>query len=95
MENEKFSRELKLLVAFLASGAFAAVHKQFMVPSSEVSSIIPWANHIHHWFHYAIGVFLKLFLIVWFVRITWHICHVFKKQKPEDMSEQEDTNGSQ
>ncbi len=52
-DNNKFWRELKALVAFLASGAFAAVHKQFMVPSPEVSCIFPLANQIHHWGHFS------------------------------------------
>ena len=85
-DNNNFSRELKTLVAFLASGAFAAVHKEFMVPSPEFSSIFPLANQIHHWVHFGIGVFLQLLLILWLGRITWHIWHIFRKQKPEEGS---------
>ena len=93
MEDNKFWHELKALVAFLANGAFVAVHKQFMVPSPEFSSIFPLANHIHHWGHFLIGVVLQGVFLVLLVRIAWHV--LFGKQEPEDMSEKKDPNGSQ
>lgn len=94
-DNNKLSRELKVLVAFLASGAFAAVHKQFMVPSPDFFPIDHCVTKFHHWVHFGIGVFLQGLLILWLGRITWHIWHAFKKQKPEDMSEKKGSNGSQ
>ena len=92
MEDNKFWRELKALVAFLASGAFAAVHKEFMAPSSDFSPIFPLANQIHNWGHFLIGVILQGVFLGLLIRIAWN---VFRRQKPEDMSEKKDSNGSQ
>ena len=88
MESHKeFPRELKALVGFLASGAFAAVHKEFLEPSSEVSSIFPCANHIHHWSHFFIGVILQLLIFACLGWVIWHIVHMFKERKPSEIEE--------
>ena len=71
--NNEFPRELKIFMVFLASGAFAAVHKQFLKPSSEISSIFPCANDIHHWGHFLIGVVLQLLILAWLAWIAWHV----------------------
>ena len=93
MEDNKFWRELRALVAFLASGAFAAVHKQFMVPSPEFSCVFPLANQIHHWGHFFIGVVLQVVFLVLLVRIAWHV--LFGKQESKDVSEKKDLNDRQ
>ena len=89
----KVGRELKALVAFLASGAFVAVHKQFMVPDFFPDD--HWTNHFHHWVHFVIGVALQLLILACLVWIARHIWYMFKEQKPKDMSEKKDSNGSQ
>lgn len=101
--NDKFKvgRELKALVAFLASGAFVAVHKEFMQPDFFPDD--HWTNHFHHVVHFGIGALLQLVFLVLLVRllvrIVWHvvvepIClHV--KGKPENIPEKTEQKGHQ
>ena len=84
MENNyKFPRELKIFVAFLASGAFAAVHKRFMDPK-ELFPDGDLVIKIHNWGHYAIGVVLQLLILGWLVWVIQHTLYMFKKQKPSE-----------
>ena len=93
MEDSKFWRELKALVAFLASGAFAAVHKEFMVPSPDFFPIDHCVTKFHHWIHFVIGALLQLVFLALLIRMAWHV--LFGKQEPQNVSEETDLNGSQ
>ena len=84
--NKEFPRELKIFVAFLASGAFAAVHKAFMAPSSDFFAD-HFANQIHHCLHFIIGVVLQFLILGWLAWIGWRIRHMFTEQKPSEIEE--------
>ena len=102
METKKFWDELKALVAFLASGAFVAVHKQFIDPK-ELFPDGHWTIKVHNCGHYGIGLLLQILFILWLLRITWNVLiqpillkfQWFRSLRARDMSKQEDSNGSQ
>ena len=86
MEDKKFWHELKALVGFLASGAFAAVHKEFMDPK-ELFPDGHLAIKIHNWGHFGIGVFLQLLIFACLVWVAQHIWYMFKERKPSENEE--------
>ena len=96
-KNEfKIETKIKVFVAFLASGTFAAVHKEYLEPSSGVSSVFPFVEHLHHWVHSIIGVVLLIFLFLWLCWLCWKAYQViFRKQKSNGRSEKKDSNGRQ
>lgn len=71
-DNSKFWRELKALVVFLASGAFVAVHKEFMDPT-ELFPDSDLAIKVHNWGHYGIGLLLQILFMLWLLRIVWNV----------------------
>lgn len=72
MKNDKFWHELKVLVVFLSSGAFVAVHKQFMDPQ-ELFPDSHLAINFHNWVHYVIGLMLQILFFVCILRIVWNV----------------------
>ena len=70
--GELKSRELKAFVAFLASGAFVAVHKQFIDPK-ELFPDGHFAIKFHNWGHYSIGLLLQILFILWVLKIIWNV----------------------
>ena len=70
-------RELKILVVFLASGTFVAVHKEFMAPSPDLFPYGHWTDLFHRYIHFGIGVFLQGLLYLWLWRIARDL---FRKQ---------------
>ena len=85
-DNNNSWREIKIFVVFLASGAFAKVHKRFMAPSSDFFAD-HFANQIHHCLHFIIGVVLQFLILGWLVWIGWRIMHMFKEQEPSEIEE--------
>lgn len=87
-------RELKALVAFIASGAFVAVHKQFMQPVPDLFPYGHWTDIVHRYIHFGIGLFLQLLIVACLVWVARHIYYMFKTQKPKDMLEKKGSNES-
>ena len=79
----KVGHQIKVLVAFLASGGFVAVHKKFMTPSPDLFPYGHWTDLFHRYIHFGIGVFLQVLLCLWLWRIAQNIV---RKQKPEEGS---------
>ena len=67
-ENKKFKIEIKDLVIFLASGAFAKLHRKFLAPSGEEFQGDHWVNLSHHFLHSIIGLAIQIVLLLWIVK---------------------------
>ena len=68
MENpKKFDLKIKGLVILLASGAFAKLHRRFLVPSSETYWGDQVFNSLHHILHTLIGLGIQIVLFLWVI----------------------------
>lgn len=80
----KVGHQIKVLVAFLASGGFMAVHKKFMTPSPDLFPYGHWTDLVHRYTHFSIGVGLQILLCLWLWRIARDL---LRKQKPQEGSD--------
>lgn len=102
MENDKFWHELKVLVVFLSSGAFMAVHKRFMDPK-ELFPEGHWRIEFHNCVHSVIGLLLQILFFVCIVRIVWNVLirpillkfQWFRSLQSKNISQDREQNDSQ
>ena len=67
-EKSKKFIEIKDLVIFLASGAFAKLHRKFLVPTSESYWGDQVVNWLHHFLHSLIGIAIQIVLFLWILK---------------------------
>ena len=68
-DNKKFKFGIGDLVVFMASGAFAKVHKEFLEPSSRKYWGHEAVNCLHNIFHDVIGLLIQIVLILLLVKL--------------------------
>lgn len=66
-ENQKIIG-IKDLAIFLASGAFAKLHRKFLVPTSESYWGDQVVNWLHHFLHSLIGIAIQIVLFLWVLK---------------------------